>query len=148
MNPIRLILDTNILVQAVRANAVWDAIKARFDPMMIDPRPGYCCVTEGELRAFAKINGWDTRKVNQMEFLLGYFEALSIEEPEVMNAYSHVDFESRKVGRKMGKNDLWIAATALANKLTLLTTDLDFDHISPMLIRREWIDPNTAIRTP
>lgn len=31
--------------------------------------------------------------------------------------------------RNMGKNDLWIAATASALDLTLLTTDRDFDHL-------------------
>jgi predicted nucleic acid-binding protein len=31
--------------------------------------------------------------------------------------------------RNMGKNDLWIAATALATKATLITTDKDFDHL-------------------
>ncbi len=34
----------------------------------------------------------------------------------------------------MGKNDLWIAATANATGATLLTTDSDFDHLSPNFI--------------
>ena len=37
--------------------------------------------------------------------------------------------------RNMGKNDLWIAATASITKTILLTTDNDFDHLinSPFL---------------
>jgi predicted nucleic acid-binding protein len=31
--------------------------------------------------------------------------------------------------RNMGKNDLWIAATAYALNAVLLTTDADFDHL-------------------
>ena len=31
--------------------------------------------------------------------------------------------------RNMGKNDLWIAATAYAMNAELLTTDGDFDHL-------------------
>ena len=46
MKPIQLILDTNILVEAVRASQVWDRIKTRFDPMMAELRPVYCSVTE------------------------------------------------------------------------------------------------------
>ena len=31
--------------------------------------------------------------------------------------------------RNMGKNDLWVAATASVLDATLLTTDLDFNHL-------------------
>jgi len=41
----------------------------------------------------------------------------------------------------MGKNDLWIAATARTTGATLLTTDKDFDHFDPALLPQEWIDP-------
>lgn len=34
--------------------------------------------------------------------------------------------------RNMGKNDLWIAATALYLDLPLHTTDNDFDHLPPL----------------
>ena len=31
--------------------------------------------------------------------------------------------------RNMGKNDIWIAATALCYDIELYTTDNDFDHL-------------------
>ncbi|MBU6120983.1 PIN domain-containing protein [Hymenobacter siberiensis] len=34
--------------------------------------------------------------------------------------------------RNMGKNDLWIAATALYFGVELHTTDKDFDHLGPL----------------
>ncbi|MFC6225599.1 type II toxin-antitoxin system VapC family toxin [Hymenobacter artigasi] len=34
--------------------------------------------------------------------------------------------------RNMGKNDLWIAATALFFELELHTADKDFDHLTPL----------------
>lgn len=37
----------------------------------------------------------------------------------------------------MGKNDLWIAATAYVTGATLLTTDADFDHLPTELFARE-----------
>jgi tRNA(fMet)-specific endonuclease VapC len=43
----------------------------------------------------------------------------------------------------MGKNDLWIAATARAASATLITTDTDFDHLHPVLVKRELIDQRT-----
>jgi tRNA(fMet)-specific endonuclease VapC len=42
----------------------------------------------------------------------------------------------------MGKNDVWIAATAKATDVVLLTTDKDFDHLHDVLITRIWIDPD------
>jgi tRNA(fMet)-specific endonuclease VapC len=47
----------------------------------------------------------------------------------------------------MGKNDVWIAATAMVSKTTLLTTDLDFEHLNNSYIDRIWIDPNTKPTT-
>ena len=41
--------------------------------------------------------------------------------------------------RKMGKNDLWIAATTVHLNATLLTSDNDFLHLSPHFIKLETI---------
>lgn len=35
----------------------------------------------------------------------------------------------------MGKNDIWIAATALVAKAELLTIDNDFDHLNGKYIK-------------
>lgn len=45
----------------------------------------------------------------------------------------------------MGKNDLWIAATASVTGATLLTTDGDFDHLESAFLTRVWIDPTLGI---
>lgn len=37
----------------------------------------------------------------------------------------------------MGKNDLWIAATASVLKTKLLTTDMDFDHLDGVFLDLE-----------
>ena len=37
----------------------------------------------------------------------------------------------------MGKNDVWIAATAHVNGAILLTTDNDFDHLTPLFFAVE-----------
>ena len=55
------LLDTNIFVEAIRANRIWDWIKRRFDPLRAEPRPVYCSVTEGELRSIAVQFRWVTR---------------------------------------------------------------------------------------
>jgi predicted nucleic acid-binding protein len=43
----------------------------------------------------------------------------------------------------MGKNDLWIAATAAVTGATLVTTDRDFEHLSAHFINLQWVDITT-----
>jgi tRNA(fMet)-specific endonuclease VapC len=47
----------------------------------------------------------------------------------------------------MGRNDVWIAASAAVTGATLMTTDRDFDLLDGTHIQRVWIDPKTR-RTP
>ena len=47
-------------------------------------------------------------------------------------------------GVPMGKNDVWIAATAHVTGARLLTTDRDFDHLDPTFLGRDWVDPAAA----
>jgi predicted nucleic acid-binding protein len=42
--------------------------------------------------------------------------------------------------RNMGKNDLWIAASAMIAQGTLITTDKDFNHLHETLIKVDYID--------
>ena len=47
--------------------------------------------------------------------------------------------------RNMGKNDLWIAATARALNIPLLTTDADFSHLDGTFLELQHI-PREALR--
>ncbi len=55
----------------------------------------------------------------------------------MIDTYARLDHESRKLGRRMGKNDLWIAAVASVQGAVILTTDKDFDHLHPTMVRVE-----------
>jgi predicted nucleic acid-binding protein len=44
----------------------------------------------------------------------------------------------------MGKNDIWIAATASVLNATLITTDNDFDHLNGVFLPVIYIDPKTT----
>lgn len=63
-----------------------------------------------------------------------------------MDAYADIDTYSQGKhlqylppqgfsARNMGKNDLWIAATAFLLDIPLLTKDSDFDHLHPNFIQ-------------
>lgn len=62
-----------------------------------------------------------------------------------------MDHYSEKEARpaiQMGKNDVWIAATAAATGAWLVTADGDFDHLAPRFIQRVRVDAKTGARIP
>jgi len=48
--------------------------------------------------------------------------------------------------RNMGKNDLWIAATASAFDMVLITTDRDFEHLDNTFLKLKYIDINKYLK--
>jgi len=135
------LLDTNILIHYVRGDELWEAIRADYQLLLIEPKPIISIVNAAELRSLALQFQWGPAKLDKMEFLLGYLDEMFIDSREMVDAYSTIDAHLSKVGHKIGKNDLWIAATAYLNDATLLTTDRDFDPLDPLFLKREWIPP-------
>ncbi len=137
--PARYVLDTNILVHSVRRDAVWDRIRAAYDLLAIDPTPLISIVTVGELRSLAAQHHWGKAKLDQVAFLLGYFVRIPVQADDLIDAYVAIDSAMANRGHFLGKNDLWIAATAAVTGATLLTTDADFDPLVPDFLRRDFI---------
>jgi tRNA(fMet)-specific endonuclease VapC len=140
------VLDTNILVHILRKK------RAYFDHtfQVNDPQNSsiISAVTIGELRSLALRNKWGVRKKQQMEDLIDEFFVVEIHN-DVHNRYAEIDtfsqgkLEERPLSssaRNMGKNDLWIAATASVFNATLLTTDNDFDHLHEVFLNAPKID--------
>jgi len=136
----RYILDTNILLHSLRQSnlAVW--IDTQFDPLNSAYHETILSVVSlGEIKALAKINGWGRRRVAKIEELCDELLITDIHSEDVIERYAEIDafsqgkLEGRPLGlssRNMGKNDLWIAATASVLNATLLTTDHDFEHLN------------------
>jgi tRNA(fMet)-specific endonuclease VapC len=142
-SPTLYLLDTNVLVHLVRGDAVWARIRAAYQPLLADPPPLVSVVTVGELRSLALQFNWGADKLDQVEFCLGYFRRVSIDDPDVIRAYAVIDAHTQRAGQPLGKNDCWIAATAAVLGARLLTTDKDFDRLDPQFLSRDWINPDT-----
>ena len=141
-DPTVYLLDTNILVHFVRASRLWTRIRGKYGLLTADPTPLLSVVSHGELRSLSMRRRWAGRKLDQLEFGLGFFRMQTIDAPDVIRAYALIDSFSASMGIKMGKNDVWIAATAAVTGATLLTTDRDFDHLTTRFLAHDWIDPN------
>ena len=138
------LLDTNVLIHGVRRGLTWQKIKAVCDPLIRLPKPVVCIVSHGELRSFAERNDWGADKRDYASWLLTYFDVFDINKPTVIAAYALLDKVSRQAGVTMGKNDLWIAATAHDYGAVIVTTDKDFDHLDGKFLSRIYVSPTIS----
>lgn len=143
-----ILIDTCVVIHIIRQSSTGvnciDTLKS-FDE---NPNIIISVVTKGELESFAKQNKWGQNKLTQLTNFLNQATYIDIENADqiLLDAYSNIDaFSKRKitdrsgnllngVSKKMGKNDLWIAATALAIDIPVITTDGDFDHLNGTMI--------------
>jgi predicted nucleic acid-binding protein len=134
------LVDTNIILALVRDNDLGRYLAATYAFAALAPRPAVSIVTVGELHALAGKFTWGGPRCARLSTILTDFVQLNLSD-EIVAAYGEIDTASHFAGYDMGKNDLWIAATARHHGLTLLTTDRDFDHLGGTWIDLEWVDP-------
>lgn len=86
-----------------------------------------------------------------LDELLGKLPTVDISHEQIIQRYAEIDafslgkdkaraLRSGQTARVMGKNDLWIAATASVLNAALLAIDHDFDHLSSVFLDVLYID--------
>ena len=147
----RFLLDTTVLVHYTRGKelAAWIENRYQLQKLSASTPPLICEVTVGELYSLALQNKWNEKQWKELKRLIGMCVVVPVSLNGVHQAYAEIDCFSQKSApiftpRNMGKNDVWIAATAHVTKATLLTCDHDFDHLNPQWLRVEYIDPQSA----
>jgi tRNA(fMet)-specific endonuclease VapC len=135
------ILDTNILIYLVRENS---HIEKELSKLGVYPQQNVVSISiasVGEVLSFALQNNWGHKKLNDVENLISSLKPFPIANRRLLDIYAEIDAYSKskmdskplpkgQTARKMGKNDLWIAATTHLAQATLITTDADFDHLN------------------
>ncbi len=125
------LLDTCILVHLLRDQDTGRRIQARFN---IGRVLSYCVisvVTVGEILSLARKRNWKENKLEMLESYLNELVQIDISKKAIIEAYAEIDAHCESCGHRMGQqNDIWIAATAKASGLRLLTTDADFDYLA------------------
>jgi hypothetical protein len=103
----------------------------RFDPSRFDDVEwGVSAVTLGELRLGvlqAQNPEAASRRLSTYQ-LAQQFEALTVDEA-VSEAWALLISRLRAAGRKAPINDSWIAATAIAHRVPIVTQDSDYDDM-------------------
>ncbi len=143
----RYLFDTNILLLFLRNDNRWENIANKFD--IANTRNYISIVSLGELESLAIQNEWGSRRLERLNDITNDFTLLDINIENIVKRYAQIDAYSQgrlrnrplsMSARNMGKNDLWIAATAAALQLELITTDQDFNHLDKTYLDLAYID--------
>lgn len=141
------LLDTNILIHRIRLSTIGQNIEQQFQLFSGNHNLIISAVTKGEILSFAKQSAWGLSKMDKLMNLLDALACVPVDGASpLMDAYADIETYSQGkhlqysppqgfTARNMGKNDLWIAATAFLLDVPLLTTDKDFDHLHPHFIK-------------
>jgi tRNA(fMet)-specific endonuclease VapC len=138
------VLDTSVILHLIRGQELGKSIDRAFGLRTAFYRHNISIVSHGELRVLAQRNQWGNEKLSALTLALDELVTVNLDSSAMIEAYVRVEESCRNVAggeKKMGQNDMWIAATAFHVGLPLITTDKDFNHLDGRLIQVHWVDP-------
>ncbi|MGI9067215.1 MAG: PIN domain-containing protein [Pyrinomonadaceae bacterium] len=147
----KFVLDTGIVLGYVRSAGYAEYVEKKYGLFSPPNIPMISVVSKGEIYSLAVQLNWGATKLEALEELLRKLPMVDINDEKIVQRYAEIDAYSLNRDRKrplpagqtarvMGKNDLWIAATASVLNAKLLTTDHDFDHLDKVLLAVIYVD--------
>jgi len=141
-----LLFDTNVILYYLTKHSWASQLDQALKPFEKPQLAIISIVTEAEIKSLAIQRGWGDKKLNQLDEFLSLFLKVPIQSKDLIEAYSLIDsYSQHKNGahsypknftsKNMGKNDIWIAATAKVTNALLITNDNDFDHLNDSFIK-------------
>ena len=138
------LLDTNILLHFVRSSQqseTWNQTYQFFDSQNILHTS---MISVGEIESLAHQLSWGDVKRQKLADILRRTKIVNLNETTALT-YARIDAYSQNklknnplptglTARNMGKNDIWLAATAHLGDCQFVTTDHDFDHLQGVYI--------------
>ena len=146
--PVSYLLDTSVLIGLI-TDSPWSRWTVKeFDLTNEEITVLTSIVSSGEVLKAARKRGWKEKKLEKMDKILQGYIPIDIDAANIIDAYASIGAWSERArivapdwpslpstAVRMGQNDLWIAATARALDLKLLSTDTDFAFLN-----KKWID--------
>lgn len=151
----KYLLDTGILLGYIRAANYAKYVEQEYQLMAPASFAFISVVSVGEIYSLAEQFKWGEKRKNELDILLKDIQRVDINHPQILKRYAELDafsqgkHSTKKLpegmsSRNMGKNDLWIAATASVLNADLFTTDKDFEHLDNVFLKVVYIDPKTG----
>lgn len=146
----KYVLDTNIPLLMVKNDAFKTFFREKFSSTSSN-KFYLNFVSLGELDSITTQNQWGQRKLKALNGILQGMNIIPLVNKEYSRIYADIDSYSQgklkdrplpegMSARNMGKNDLWIAATAAVLKAELLSTDKDFMHLHNIFFKFRHVD--------
>jgi predicted nucleic acid-binding protein len=144
------IWDTNILLHIVRTPLFLENLNQKFNFSNPQNQVYISAVSVGEIQAIALRNRWGIKRKTELVELLKKIQTIPVTDNiTLIEMYAEIDTYSQSqhpslilptTARKMGKNDIWIAATTAIFNATLISTDADFEHLNNIFLYFEKIE--------
>jgi len=143
------LLDTNILVVYSHNLEIADKIEKELQIFNGINDVAISIVTLGEIDSLIKQYKYGDKRKQRIGKMLDQLYEIDINIKEIIDRYGDIDAYSqgrlegkplRSSSRNMGKNDLWIAATASLYDMTLVTADKDFKHLDGAYLKLKYLD--------
>lgn len=145
------VLDTNILLTYLRGDKIYQFVNETYQPFQSGNQSFISVVSLGEIEALALKNDWGLKRKVRLEKAFIEFVPISINAKDIIQRYAEIDAYSQgklknkplpngMTARNMGKNDIWIAATASVLNIPLISTDKDFLHLYNIFLQFIFVD--------
>ena len=149
----KYVLDTNVLLHIIRNSKTWEFIDFYYKPFEAENETFLSFVSVAEVLSIAKQSGWGKEKMMNLAQTLAKMEIMTVSgeaDDLLIQGYVEIDSYSQNKGsiplpqgissRNMGKNDIWIAATAYILEAELITTDRDFLHLDQVFFKVNFVE--------
>ncbi|MEM8523388.1 MAG: PIN domain-containing protein [Bacteroidota bacterium] len=147
----KYVLDSNIFIHYARNSVVWKYVEQNYFPTVLKGRIYLSFAARAETISFSRSHHWGKYKMERLRTILQKGKTIESGFKNLTEAYVNIDLYSQNkhkslrlpknfTARNMGKNDLWIAATAHVLDLPLISTDRDFEHLNNRFLNFIYID--------
>lgn len=126
MAALEVLLDTTVLLNYFRWNTCAKQVEADYALKASVFAPTISVVSVGELLAFALNPNWDAEKRTRLNSFIEQCIVIDLSQRDVLGNYAEPPDMNKRSATNIGQNDLWIAASARAAGLAVLTSDSDF----------------------
>lgn len=123
----KYLLDTNVIIRFLRGETTLFSLFDDEENLFVSS------ISVGELMYGAELS---SKAEFNRETYFGLCQALNIIAPNeyISAVYGKVKASLKRSGHPLPENDIWIAATAIAENLTLITADSDFIGIENLSV--------------
>ena len=123
----KFLVDTNALIRLFRADEHLIELFNQAERVIIP------AIVAGELYYGAQNSKLKQDNLEKLSVFLAEYEVIEVDLP-IAKTYGEIKAQLKKDGFTIPENDLWIAATAKANQLTLISYDEHFSRIEGLQV--------------